>query len=182
MSVLAVFVDVVRPGVERARPAKKRLVKRLADPNRDHLRYPSDLTDYEWAHVEPFHSTGEARRWRAVMNGVMYILSTGCPVALPSEGFSAAQHGHNYFIWWQCDGVLDRIHHALYVECREKVEREASPTACIIDSQIVNSPLVVILLIRAHQIPQMPLADDNHVVATTEDNTTITIVGSGWCD
>ena len=38
-----------------------------------------------------------------------------------------------------CDGTLDRIHHALYVECREKAEREASPTACIIDSQSVKS-------------------------------------------
>src|SRR5882672_54045 len=40
---------------------------------------------------------------------------------------------------WQCDRVLDRIHHALYVACREKAEREASPTAAIIDSQSVKS-------------------------------------------
>src|SRR6516164_3690392 len=52
--------------------------------NRDHLRYPSDLTDDEWAHVEPLippaKSGGGKRRteMRAVMNGVMYILSTGC--------------------------------------------------------------------------------------------------------
>ena len=38
-----------------------------------------------------------------------------------------------------CDGTLDRIHHVLYVECREKAERQASPTACIIDSQSVKS-------------------------------------------
>ena len=38
-----------------------------------------------------------------------------------------------------CDGTLDRIHHALYVGCREKAEREASPTACVIDSQSVKS-------------------------------------------
>ena len=36
-------------------------------------------------------------------------------------------------------GVLDRIHHALYVACREKAEREATPTAAIIDSQSVKS-------------------------------------------
>jgi hypothetical protein len=35
--------------------------------------------------------------------------------------------------------VLDRIHYALYVACREKAEREASPTAAIIDSQSVKS-------------------------------------------
>ncbi len=59
-------------------------------------------------------------------------------MALSSEGFSPAQHGPQYFRW-QCDGVLDRIHHALYVECREQAEREASPTAAIIDSQSVKS-------------------------------------------
>jgi transposase len=48
--------------------------------NRDHLRYPSDLTDDEWALVEPFISPpkpGGGKRkqdMRAVMNGVMYIL------------------------------------------------------------------------------------------------------------
>src|SRR2546426_2147640 len=52
--------------------------------NRDHLRYPSDLTDDEWTLVEPFippaKSGGGKRRtdMREVMNGVMYILSTGC--------------------------------------------------------------------------------------------------------
>ena len=46
---------------------------------------------------------------------------------------------HDYLILWNWDGTLDRIHHVLYVECREKAAREASPTACIIDSQNVKS-------------------------------------------
>jgi transposase len=74
---------------------------------------------------------------RAVMNGVMYILSTGCQWRY--EDFPPRSTLHDYFTWWICDGTLNRIHHALYVECREKVEREASPTACIIDSQSVKS-------------------------------------------
>jgi hypothetical protein len=37
------------------------------------------------------------------------------------------------------DGTLECIHHALYGECRERAEREASPTAAIIDSQSVKS-------------------------------------------
>jgi hypothetical protein len=47
--------------------------------------------------------------------------------------------GIRNLILWSCDGTLDRIHHALYVECREQDEREASPTAAIIDSQSVKS-------------------------------------------
>ncbi len=113
--------------------------------NRDHLRYPSDLTDDEWTLVEPFippARRGGGKRqtdMRTVMNGVMYILSTGCQWRYLPKDFPPRSTVHNYFIWWQCDGVLDRIHHALYVECREKAQREGSPTACIIDSQSVKS-------------------------------------------
>ena len=42
---------------------------------------------------------------------------------------------HDYLGLWNWDGTLDRIHHALYLKCREKAAREASPTACIIDSR-----------------------------------------------
>ena len=58
--------------------------KNRARYDRDHLRYPSDLTDDEWAYVEPLippaRRGGGKRRvdMRAVMNGVMYIVSTGC--------------------------------------------------------------------------------------------------------
>jgi transposase len=113
--------------------------------NRDHLRYPSDLTDDEWTLVEPFippaKPGGGKRRtdMRAVMNGVMYVLSTGCQWRYLPKDFPPRSTVHKYFVWWQCDGVLDRIHHALYVECRERAGREASPTACIIDSQSVKS-------------------------------------------
>jgi hypothetical protein len=40
---------------------------------------------------------------------------------------------------WEYNGTLDRIHRALYVRCRELAERDASPTAAIIDSQSVKS-------------------------------------------
>jgi len=119
--------------------------KNRAKYNRDHLRYPSDLTDDEWALVEslipPAKSGGGKRQtdMRAVMNGVMYILSTGCQWRSIPKDLPPRSTVHHYFIWWQCDGVLDRIHDALYVECRKKAERDADPTACIIDSQSVKS-------------------------------------------
>jgi transposase len=60
--------------------------------NRDHLRYPSDLTDEEWGMIEPLipPAKGGGRKravnLREVMNGVMYILSTGCQWrALPTD-------------------------------------------------------------------------------------------------
>jgi len=60
-------------------------------------------------------------------------------MALPSQGFTAGTTVYRYFCDWGIDGVLDRIHDALYQKCREQAEREASPTAAIIDSQSVRS-------------------------------------------
>jgi transposase len=45
---------------------------------------------------------------------------------------------HEYLELWNRDGTLERIHHALYVEVRERAGRGASPTTAIIDSQSVK--------------------------------------------
>jgi len=113
--------------------------------NRDNLRYPSDLTDAEWALIEPLIAPGKRgggkRRVniRAVVNGVMYILSTGCQWRYLPKDLPPRSTVHDYLGLWHWDGTLDRIHQALYIKCREKAAREASPTACIIDSQSVKS-------------------------------------------
>ena len=113
--------------------------------DRSRLRYPSDLTDEEWAHVVPVippAKPGGNKRTvdvREVMNGVMYVLSTGCQWRALPKDLPPKSTVHDYLILWSCDGTLDRIHHALYVACREQAEREASPTAAIIDSQSVKS-------------------------------------------
>ena len=46
---------------------------------------------------------------------------------------------HDYLTRWNYDGTIERMHHALYVQCREAAERQVSPTACVIDSQSVKS-------------------------------------------
>src|SRR5208283_3288280 len=119
--------------------------KNRAKYNRDHLRYPSDLTNAEWVEIEPLlppAKKGGNKRTvdvRAVVNGIMYILSTGCPWRYIPKDLPPRSTLHEYFSWWSWDGTLDRLHHALYIKCREKAERESSPTACIVDSQSVKS-------------------------------------------
>lgn len=113
--------------------------------DRSQLRYPSDLTDEEWAHVEPLippaRRGGNKRHVnvREVVNGLMYVLSTGCQWRAIPKDLPPRSTVYDYFDLWSWDGTLDRIHHALYVKCREAASREASPTACIIDSQSVKS-------------------------------------------
>ena len=69
----------------------------------------------------------------------MYVLSTGCQWAALPKDLPPRSTVNDYFRRWDWDGTLGRIHHALYVKCREFAEREASPTAAIIDSQSVKS-------------------------------------------
>src|SRR3954465_3587699 len=112
--------------------------------DRSKLRYPSDLTDEEWAIIAPLippAKRGGNRRTideRAVVNGGMYILSTGCQWAALPKDPPPRSTVNDYLRRWDADRTLDRIHHALYVPCREQAGREASPTAAIIDSQSVK--------------------------------------------
>ena len=111
----------------------------------DKLRYPSDLTDEELLLVEPSDPAGQARRaeargdragsreWRDV------CAQHRMPVALYPPRSAATSTLYGYLQRWAYDGTLEKLHHALYVQCREVAGREASPTACMIDSQSVKS-------------------------------------------
>ncbi len=111
---------------------------------RDKLRYPSDLTDEEWSLIEPLippaKHGGRKREvvMREVVNGVMYVLSTGCQWRYIPKDLPPRSTVHDYLTRWNHDGTIEMIHYALYVQCREAIGREASPTACVIDSQSVK--------------------------------------------
>jgi transposase len=113
--------------------------------DRRHLRYPSDLTDEEWSLVAPAirpAKRGGNKRTvdvREVVNGLLYVLSTGCQWRAMPKDLPPRSTVHGYFDRWDQDGTLDRIHHALYVKCRDLADADASPTAAIIDSQSVKS-------------------------------------------
>jgi transposase len=104
-------------------------------------RYPSDLSDADWAFVAPMIPPAKhggrkrAVNVREVLNGIFYVLSTGCQWAALPKDLPPKSTVHYYFMLWDWDGTLERIHHALYVAVREAEGREASPTAAIIDSQ-----------------------------------------------
>jgi transposase len=113
--------------------------------DRSRLRYPSDLTDAEWALIQLLIPPGkpgghkQTVDMRQVVNGLMFILSTGCQWRAIPKDLAARSTVNHYFRLWQWDGTIDRIHHELYVKCRELAEREASPTVAITDSQSVKS-------------------------------------------
>lgn len=109
------------------------------------LRYPSDLTDAEWGLIAPLippARRGGRRRsvdLRGVVEGLLYVLETGCQWRHLPKDFPPRSTVWGYFDLWSYDGTLARIHEALYVALREAEGREASPSAAIIDSQTVKS-------------------------------------------
>jgi len=120
-------------------------VENRARYDRSKLRYPSDLSDDEWALIGPLippAKRGGNKRTvdeREIVNGLMYVLSTGCQWAAIPKDLPPRSTVNHCFCRWDHDGTLRRIHDALYVRCRELAGREASPTAAIIDSQSVKS-------------------------------------------
>jgi len=112
--------------------------------DRSKLRHPSDLTE-EWSLIEPLIPPGRrgGRKrevdLRAVVDGVTYVLSTGCQWQYLPTDLRPKRTVHDYFCRWDSDGTLRKIHDTLYAKCREQAGREASPTAGVISSQSVKS-------------------------------------------
>jgi transposase len=117
-----------------------------ASHRRESGRFPSDLTDAEWARLAPLIPSaspgGRPRKtdMRAAMNAIFYLLRTGCPWRyLPADGFPPRSTVYNIFRKFQREGVFEAIWSELHMAVREREGREASPTAAIIDSQSLKS-------------------------------------------
>ena len=107
--------------------------------------YPSDLTDKQWARLEPLipdaKPGGHPRtvNIREVVNAIFYYLRTGCqwralPHDLPPWGTVAG-----YYRIWRLDGTWQEIHETLRGQVREAEGRNPSPSAAIVDSQSVKT-------------------------------------------
>jgi putative transposase len=113
--------------------------------NRDALRYPSDLTDREWALVAPLlplAKTGGRPRTtdlRAVVNAILYIASSGAQWRMLPRDFPPVSTVQGYFYAWRDGRLWQSINQLLVMASRELEGREASPTAGVIDSQSVKT-------------------------------------------
>jgi transposase len=112
---------------------------------RDGLRYASDLTDEEWALIEPLlpaafqRGRPRATALRAVVEAIFYIATTGCQWRQLPKNFPPYSTVQGYFYAWARSGLMASVNHLLVMALREKVGREASPSAGAIDSQSVKT-------------------------------------------
>jgi transposase len=108
-------------------------------------RYQTDLTDAEWLVIAPHLpkpcATGRPREWpmREIINGIYYVMRAGCPWRLLPNDLPPWGTIYRRFAGWRDDGRFERINHALVMADRERVGRDASPLAAIIDSQSVKT-------------------------------------------
>jgi len=113
--------------------------------SRDQLRYGSDLTDAEWEIIAPFMpppaKTGRPREWtmREIVNAIFYVLRAGCTWRLLPKDFPPRSTVYGWFLRFRCEGLFATINHHLVMADRERVGRQASPSAAVIDSQSVKT-------------------------------------------
>ena len=108
--------------------------------------FPSDLTEAEWARLRPLIPDatpgGRPRKtdMRAAMNAIFYLPRTGCPWRyLPRDGLPPRSTVYNIFRKFQRDGVWEAIWAELHTALRERLGRDASPSAAVLDSQSLKS-------------------------------------------
>jgi transposase len=112
-----------------------------AQHSRAGLRYGSDLTDAEWVILEPLLPPpclrGRRRRWplRRIVEAIFYVLRAGCAWDMLPEEFPPPSTVYRWFARFRDDGTWQRINHHLVMRDRERVGREASPSAAVLDSQ-----------------------------------------------
>src|SRR2546421_6845185 len=107
-------------------------------------KYPSDVTDEQWALLEPLlpvYPGGRPRKTplRDVGDAILYVLRTGCQWRYLPKDFPPKSTTWRYFDQWRHNGTLDVIHDLL----RKKVRTQEKPyeprTTASVDSQSVDT-------------------------------------------
>ncbi len=133
--------DTVPARTRRKQPSLPRTAKR----ERSSPCYPSDLTDQEWAILEPLippaKEGGRPRTtdMREVLNAMFYVDRTGCQWRALPHDFPPWSTVWSYFRAWRNNGTWQRMHTILREQVRVKQGREPTPSAAIIDSQSVKT-------------------------------------------
>src|SRR5262245_66420945 len=103
--------------------------------------YPSDLTDAEWEILEPLipevseDATVPTISRREIVNGMLYVLRSGCPWRLMPHDLPAWGRVYHYFRIWRIAGIWNKVLEALRKQERQGQGREEEPSDAVIDSQ-----------------------------------------------
>jgi transposase len=118
----------------------------MAEIEKKTNRYPTDLTDEEWSQIEPLlpkpAKTGRRRTvdLREVVNAIRYLARSGCGWRMLPKDFPPWQTVYWWFRRFVRRLLFRTIHNVALMVDRERVGREASPSAGVLDSQSIKAP------------------------------------------
>lgn len=146
-------------------------------------RYPTDLTDRQWAIIEPLLPKGAPKgpggrpvRYskREIVNAILYITRAGCAWRMLPRDFPHWRTVYGYFVAWRTDETLDRIHDVLRAEVRKRSKRtkgrsprRQDPSAGVVDSQALRGADTVGSSTRGYDAGKKVNGRKRHVVTDT---------------
>ncbi|MCW8088297.1 IS5 family transposase [Sabulicella glaciei] len=136
--------------------------------------YATCLTNAEWSLAAPFLPPpapfGRPRRWpmRAVLDGILYVLRTGCAWRHLPRDFPPWPTTLRWFLRLARTGTFERIAHALAMADRERMGRQASPTAAVVDTQAVRSGGVGVAGVRGYDAAKRVVGRKRHALVDTD--------------
>ena len=145
-----------------------------AELARENLPYASSLTDGEWALIAPLlpapSRIGRPWRWplRAILDGIQYVLRTGCAWRHLPLDFPPWSTVHRWFLRLSKAGAFERLAHALTLADRERAGREPSPTGAILDAQAARSGGVGLKGERGYDPARRVVGRKRHALTDTD--------------
>lgn len=145
-------------------------------------RYPTDVTDRQWAIIEPLLPETEPlapggrppiHSKREIVNAILYLTRTGCAWRMVPKDLPPWRTVYGYFAQWRDDGTVDRIHDALRDQVRMTKEkkagkpRKAQPTGGVIDSQALRGADTVGTETRGYDAGKKVSGRKRHIVTDT---------------
>ncbi len=145
-------------------------------------RYPTDLTNHQWAIIEPLLPETEpvapggrprVHAKREIVNAILYLTRSGCAWRMLPADFPHWRTVYGYFAQWRDDGTLDLIHDTLREEVRAAKEkkgrkpRNPTPTGGVIDSQSLRGADTVSKATRGYDAGKKVEGRKRHIVTDT---------------
>ena len=146
--------------------------------------YATCLTDAEWVVVAPFlpdpACTGRPWSWpmRRVIDGILYVLRTGCAWAHLPRDFPPSGTVLRWFLRLSRSGTFERLAHALTMADRQRMGRDASPTAAVLDAQSARSGGVGVKGVRGYDAGKRVTGRKRHALVDTDGRLLLASVSS----
>jgi len=133
---------------DRGKERTERKAQQWRKKMKSRKAYPSDVTDAEWEILKPMIPAISAEavivvhERREIVNGILYVLRSGCPWRLLPNDLPAWGTVYSYFRRWRTEGIWDQVLATLRQRMRQKQGRDAEPSAAVIDSQSMKTSAV----------------------------------------